>query len=57
MMSSRPKRTLLRNDLNNGLRYSAEVCCVAEAILPCVERRTASVGVSGKAEMVSKVSR
>lgn len=34
--------TRLRRDLNNGLRYSAEVCCVAAAIFPCVLLRIAS---------------
>lgn len=31
-------RTRLRRDLKRGFRYSAEVCWVAEAILPCVLR-------------------
>lgn len=36
------ERTRLRRDLNNGFRYSAEVACVAAAILPCVDRLTLS---------------
>lgn len=38
----RKDRTRFRRDLNSGFRYSAEVACVAAAILPCVDRLTLS---------------